>query len=85
MRWGDQVVYGVDTEDQGCIYAGDPMEHPGVSVTGKAFNVTVPMTAGVHEVRVAQEEEFTCPQAIALRPLANHMSSVARIGVIIVR
>jgi len=81
---GAQVVYGVDDVDQGCLYDGGPNVYPGVTMNGKAFNVSVPMTPGVHEVRVAHIEQTSCATAMGAMALKNR-PTVARIGVIIVR
>ena len=79
-----QVVYGVDNMDQGCLYDEGPGVYPGVTVTGKMFNVRVPMTAGVHEVRLAHIEQTSCAAAMAAKALQTR-PTVARIGVIVVR
>jgi hypothetical protein len=78
-----QVVFGVGDVDQGCIYEGGPGVYPGVTTTAKTFNVRAPMTAGVHEVRIAHIEQTSCAAAMATRALATR-PTVARIGVIVV-
>ncbi len=79
-----QVVFGVDDQDQGCLFDGGPGVYPGVTATGKMFNVRVPMTAGVHEVRIAHIEQTSCAAAMATKALQTR-PTVARIGVIVVR
>lgn len=79
-----QVVYGVGTTDQGCVFDGNPNVYPGVTMNGKTFNVTAPTTPGVHEVRLAHIEQTSCATAMAAMALAVR-PTVARIGVIIVR
>jgi hypothetical protein len=79
-----QVVFGVDEQDQGCVYDGGPGVYPGVTTTGKTFNVKVPMTAGVHEVKIAHIEQTSCATAMAAQALKTR-PTVARIGVIVVR
>lgn len=78
-----QVVFGVDTTDQGCLSDGGLGVYPGTTVNGKAFTVKVPNTKGVHEVRVAHIEQTSCAAAMADMALANRPTR-ARIGVIIV-
>jgi len=78
-----QVVFGVDTTDQGCLSDGGLGVYPGTTVNGKAFTVKVPNTPGVHEVRVAHIEQTSCAAAMADMALANRPTR-ARIGVIIV-
>ncbi|HEY5925244.1 MAG TPA: hypothetical protein VIV11_26355, partial [Kofleriaceae bacterium] len=84
-----EIVYGVGEVAQGCLYLGTPDTYPGVTTLGKTFNVKVPSTRGVHEVRIAHIEELTCDMALAKDPLAAMMPpgrpTQARIGVIIVR
>jgi hypothetical protein len=79
-----QVVYGVDDMDQGCLFDGGPGVYPGMTLTGKMFNVRVPMTVGVHEVRLAHIEQTSCAAAMATKALMTR-PTVARIGVIVVR
>jgi len=79
-----QVVYGVDDTDQGCLYDGGPNVYPGVTTTGKTFNVRAPMAPGVHEVRIAHIEQTTCTEAMAAKALQTR-PTLARIGVIVVR
>lgn len=78
-----QVVYGVGDQDQGCIYEGGPGVYPGVTTTGKMFNVRVPMTSGVHEVRIVHIEQTSCAAAMATKALQTR-PTLARIGVIVV-
>lgn len=78
-----QVVFGVDTTDQGCLSDGGLGVYPGTTVTGKSFTVKVPNAPGVHEVRVAHIEQTSCAAAMADMALANRPTR-ARIGVIIV-
>jgi len=79
-----QVVYGVDDQDQGCLFDGGPGVYPGVTTTGKMFNVRVPMTAGVHEVKLAHIEQTSCAAAMNAKALQTR-PTLARIGVIVVR
>ncbi len=79
-----QVVYGVDDTDQGCLYDGGPGVYPGVTTTGKMFNVRAPMDPGVHEVRLAHIEQTSCAAAMAAKALQTR-PTLARIGVIVVR
>ena len=79
-----QVVYGVDGEDQGCLFDGNPGVHPGMTMANKTFTVTVPMTPGLHEVRIGHIELNDCNQAKAAKTLMNR-PTVSRIGVIVVR
>ncbi|HEY5921870.1 MAG TPA: chitobiase/beta-hexosaminidase C-terminal domain-containing protein [Kofleriaceae bacterium] len=79
-----QVVFGVNDTDQGCIFEGNPNVYPGVTMTGKAFNVRAPMTPGVHEVKVAHIEQTSCAQAMASMALKTR-PTLARIGIIVVR
>ena len=77
-----QVVYGVDLQDQACLYDGNPNVYPGVTMT-KTFNVTVPATPGLHEVRISHIEETDCNAAKAAMTLKNRPTD-SRIGVIVV-
>ena len=79
-----QLVYGVDTADQGCLYDGGPRAYPGTVVTGKVFTVTAPTTPGVYEVRVAHSEQANCAAAMALGALATR-PTIVRIGALVVR
>jgi Fn3 associated len=79
-----QVVYGVDDTDQGCLYDGGPGLYPGVTATGKTFNVRAPTAPGVHEVRIVHIEETSCAAAMATKALQTR-PTLARIGVIVVR
>ncbi len=78
-----QLVFGVDTTDQGCLSDSSPGVYPGVSATAAPFTVTAPMTSGVHEVRLAHIEQTTCATAMAAGALATRPNLV-RIGVIVV-
>jgi len=78
-----QVVYGIDGEDQGCIYDGNPSEFPGATTMGKTFDVHVPMAAGVYEVMLAHIEELSCADAMQVGALKNR-ENLERIGVIVV-
>jgi hypothetical protein len=78
-----QLVYGVDTIDQGCLYDGQPGTYPGYQNLGHYFDVTAPSTPGVYEVRVAHIEDVSCAVARTQTPLFDRPR--ARIGVIIVR
>lgn len=77
-----QVVYGVDTSDQGCLYDGSPGVYPGVTRT-PTFTVTAPMTPGPHEVRIANSEQTSCAQAMGMQTLKTR-PDVTRIGVLVV-
>jgi hypothetical protein len=79
-----QLVYGVDGEDQGCLYDQAPGLYPGVSGTAATFTVTAPMTAGYHEVRVAHIEQTSCAAALAAKALTTR-PTVERIAVIYVK
>ncbi len=79
-----QVVYGVGETDQGCLYDGGPGVYPGVTMTGRTFDVRAPMTPGVHEVRIVHIEQTSCAAAMATRALQTR-PTLARIGVIVVR
>ena len=79
-----QVVYGIGDNEQGCLYDANPGVYPGVTMTGKTFNVKVPMTAGIHEVRIAHIEQTSCAEAITANALTTRPTT-ARIGVIVVR
>jgi hypothetical protein len=78
-----QLVYGVDDTDQGCIYDEVPGSYPGVTMI-KTFNVKVPNTAGIHEVRIAHTEQLSCADALAMNTLVKRRVTVTRIGVIVV-
>jgi hypothetical protein len=86
---GAQVVYGVDTTDQGCLFdsvrddnAG-PGIYPGDTRTA-TFTVTAPMTPGVHEVRITHSEQLDCNHAMAMNSLVTRPDQ-SRIGVLIVQ
>jgi len=79
-----QVVYGIDDTDQGCLFEGGPGVYPGMTMNNKAFNVTVPTTPGVHEVKLAHIEQTSCAAAMAVGALKTR-PTLARIGVVIVR
>ncbi len=79
-----QLVYGVDTTDQGCLFDGTPGVYPGNTQNTKAFAVTAPTTPGVYEVRVAHIEELSCSIAMSRMALATR-PTLARIGVLVVR
>jgi hypothetical protein len=78
-----QVVYGVDTDDQGCLFDGGPGLYPGTTTNGKSFTIKVPSTSGVHEVKLAHIEQTSCAAAMNANSLATR-PTVSRIGVIIV-
>jgi hypothetical protein len=86
---GAQVVYGVDTTDQGCLFdtARDaptgPGVYPGFTRTA-TFKVTAPMTPGVHEVRIAHSEQTDCASAMAMNSLVTRPDQ-SRIGVLVVQ
>ena len=66
---GAQLVYGVDTDDQGCFYSGSPGTYPGVTLPGASFTITATIEPGVHEVRVAHIEQTSCANAMAAHAL----------------
>ncbi|HEY3804907.1 MAG TPA: chitobiase/beta-hexosaminidase C-terminal domain-containing protein [Kofleriaceae bacterium] len=84
-----QVVYGVDTTDQGCLFdsvrdaPSGPGAYPGFTHTA-TFKVTAPMTPGVHQVRIAHSEQTTCAAAMAMNALVTRPDQ-SRIGVLIVQ
>jgi hypothetical protein len=84
-----QVVYGVDTTDQGCLFdtvrdaPAGPGDYPGFTRTA-TFKVTAPMTPGVHEVRITYSEQTTCAEAMAMNSLVTRPDQ-SRIGVLIVQ
>lgn len=80
---GAQVVYGIDKDDQGCLFDGGPGLYPGNTTNGKSFTLKVPSTSGVHEVKVAHIEQTSCAAAMNANSLATR-PTIARIGVIIV-
>jgi hypothetical protein len=79
-----QLVWGVDTTDQGCLYDGSPGVYPGASASAKSFTVTAPTAPGVHEVKLAHIEDTNCAMAMAAGALATRPNTV-RIGVIVVQ
>ena len=84
-----QLVYGVDATDQGCLFdtARDAADGPGVFPGVEhdaAFTVTAPTAPGVYEIRVANNEQFTCDEAVAKNSLQSR-PDVARIGVLVVQ
>jgi hypothetical protein len=79
-----QVVYGVGDTDQGCLFAGNPGVYPGITTNNKMFDVTVPATPGVHELRIAHIEETSCTAAMVAMALKTR-PTITRIGAIIVR
>jgi hypothetical protein len=84
-----QIVYGVDTMDQGCLFDSErddstgPGVYPGFTRTA-TFKVTAPMTPGVHEVRIAHSEQTNCADAMAMNSLVTRPDQ-SRIGVLIVQ
>ena len=78
-----QVVYGVDTGDQGCLFDGGPGLYPGTTTNGKTFAIKVPSTKGVHEVKLAHIEQTSCAAAMNTKALQTR-PTVSRIAVIIV-
>ncbi|MBA2542118.1 MAG: chitobiase/beta-hexosaminidase C-terminal domain-containing protein [Deltaproteobacteria bacterium] len=78
-----QLVYGVGSTDQGCLFDGDPGVFPGDN-NSRTFSVTAPATPGVHEVLVAHIEQANCNIAMSMMALATR-PTVARIGVLVVR
>src|SRR5262249_39869282 len=69
-----QIVYGVDTTDQGCLYdtqrddPNGPGVYPGFTHTA-TFEITAPMTPGVHEVRITHSEQTRCASAMSMHAL----------------
>jgi hypothetical protein len=81
-----QVVYGVEDDDQGCLFDGQSGTYPGNSVASKAFNVKAPMTPGVYDVNIVHIEELSCATAIMKGAIkARRPYTLSRIGVIVVR
>ena|SRR5258706_8728522 len=86
---GAQVVYGVDTTDQGCLFdsarddPSGPMLHPGFTRTAM-FSVTAPTSPGVHFVLVTHSEQTNCASAMSMSSLLTR-PDLSRIGVLIVR
>ncbi len=84
-----QVVYGVDTTDQGCLFDTSrdaptgPGVYPGFTRTA-TFKVTAPMTPGVHQVRISYSEQTDCADAMAMNALVNRPDQ-SRIGALIVQ
>lgn len=84
-----QVVYGVDSTDQGCLFdsarddPSGPGAYPGFSRTA-TFSVTAPTTPGIHEVRITHSEQNTCGDAMAMNALVTRPDQ-SRIAVLIVR
>jgi hypothetical protein len=89
MDCAAQVVYGVDTTDQGCLFdtnrdaPAGPGVYPGVTHAA-TFKVTAPMTPGVHEVRITHSEQTDCADAMAMHALVTRPDQ-SRIGVLIVQ
>jgi Chitobiase/beta-hexosaminidase C-terminal domain len=84
-----QIVYGVDTTDQGCLFDSvrDAPSGPGVYpgfTRNATFKVTAPMTPGVHQVRITHSEQTTCAAAMAMDSLVTRPDQ-SRIGVLIVQ
>jgi Chitobiase/beta-hexosaminidase C-terminal domain len=86
---GAQIIYGVDTTDQGCLFDSvrDDNSGPGVYpgfTRSATFTVTAPMTPGVHEVRITHSEQTNCASAMSMDSLVTRPDQ-SRIGVLIVR
>ncbi len=84
-----QIVYGVDTTDQGCLFdtVPDAPTGPGVYpgfTHSETFKVTAPMTPGVHQVRITHSEQTSCAAAMAMDSLVTRPDQ-SRIGVLIVQ
>jgi hypothetical protein len=88
-----QIVYGVDDQDQGCLFdsirddSTGPGIYPGFPSTGthtSTFRVTAPMTPGVHEVRITHAEHTSCAMAMSMHSLQTR-PDISRIGVLIVQ
>jgi len=84
-----QIVYGVDKDDQGCLFdsvrddPSGPGGYPGFTRTA-TFKVTAPMTPGVHEVRITHSEQTSCTAAMNMNALITRPDQ-SRIGVLIVQ
>jgi hypothetical protein len=84
-----QVVYGVDEDDQGCLFdsvrddSNGPGVYPGFTRTA-TFKVTAPMMPGVHEVRITHAEQASCAAAMNMNSLITRPDQ-SRIGVLIVQ
>ena len=84
-----QIVYGVDTTDQGCLFdsvrddSSGPGVYPGFT-RNATFKVTAPTTPGVHQVRITHSEQTTCADAMAMDSLVTRPDQ-SRIGVLIVQ
>ncbi len=84
-----QVVYGVDDQDQGCLFdsvrddSSGPHAYPGFTRTA-TFDVTAPTTPGVHIVRITHSEQTDCAAAMAMSSLQTR-PDLSRIGVLIVQ
>jgi len=84
-----QVVYGVDKDDQGCLFdsirddTNGPGVYPGFTRTA-TFKVTAPMTPGIHEVRITHSEQTSCASAMSMNALITRPDQ-SRIGVLIVQ
>jgi hypothetical protein len=84
-----QIVYGVDKDDQGCLFdsvrddSNGPGVYPGFTHTA-TFKVTAPMEPGVHEVRITHSEQTNCAEAMNMNALISRPDQ-SRIGVLIVQ
>ncbi len=84
-----QIVYGVDNDDQGCLFDSGrddptgPGIYPGFS-RNATFRITAPMTPGIHEVRITHAEQTSCAMAMAMHSLTTR-PDLSRIGVLIVQ
>src|SRR5262249_17818464 len=88
MMCAAQIVYGVDQDDQGCLFDSvrDDSTGPGVyqGFTRTAtFKVTAPMAPGIHEVRITHSEQTSCASAMNMHALIDRPDQ-SRIGVLIV-
>jgi len=84
-----QIVYGVDDDDQGCLFDSgrDDPTGPGIYpgfTRNATFRVTAPTTPGIHEVRVTHAEQTSCAMAMAMHSLQTR-PDLSRIGVLIVQ
>jgi Chitobiase/beta-hexosaminidase C-terminal domain len=67
---GLQVVYGIETDAQGCLYTGSPGVWPGASARS-SFTLKAPSTAGTYHVTVTYTAQYTCAAALSTAPLGS--------------
>jgi hypothetical protein len=79
----EQIVYGVGSDAQGCLYDYSPSTWPGVSGTG-TMKITAPSTAGTYKIRIAWALQLSCTDALGTaNPLG--VKPTTEIGVLIVK